>query len=66
MEKPKDLELKGRSDGAVNMTVSCCEIEGRKTVHVDAFNPAPYGHLGAVDVRELRKFLAAAQDWIAL
>lgn len=55
----------GNHPGSIRITVSRCEIEGIKTVHIDAWKSrdTPYGHLSMREAKSLKKFLEKAIEW---
>jgi hypothetical protein len=66
LKAPDDLNVKpGNSDGGVTFTLSCSEdSEGKRTVHLDAFGPAPYGHVYSGALKSLRIWLQQAETWV--
>ena len=51
--------------GAATFNLSCSEIEGRRTVHIDGFSAVrPYGHIWSGDVSRLIEWLKRADGWI--
>lgn len=55
------------SAGGLHLVLTRCEIEGKKTIHVDAFHPAsePYGHIGLKEVLALKAWIEEAIPWLA-
>lgn len=66
MNRPKDYTVVGTTPGAVRATFSTCEIEDRKTIHLDCFvkGSSPYGHLTLGEAKRLLKFVGEAISWM--
>lgn len=55
----------GSHPGAIRITVSRCEIDEVKTIHIDAWQSkdTPYGHLTIGDAKALKIWLEKAIEW---
>ena len=62
-----DFVLKdNHNSGGIRLTLSCCEIDGVKTVHFDAFSEddPPYGHIRAEGIKSMIAWLKDAEKWV--
>lgn len=66
MKKPEAFNSASKDKGALNFRMTCCEIEGRKTIHLDAFHEVelPYGHISAAHAKNMHAWMSRALKWI--
>lgn len=54
----------GCTDGGISLTFSTCDIEGKRTIHLDVNSKIPYGHISPLNVESIIKFLTENKKWL--
>lgn len=64
--RPTDFVHNNSMPESVNFTLSPCEIEGKRTMHLDAFanHGKPYGHISISQAEALRDYLTNSLKWL--
>jgi len=67
LEKPKPMGYGAPSNpGHIVFTLECCDIDGKKTIHLDLWDNKgiPYGHIGPDTARRIKRYLSKAIAWM--